>query len=514
MNRFVKYIVVFCCLLIAQVPVVVAGNESTAAYALSINDLPAPLPQGWDNRVVGAFLPSALRANGLPPAQKIKSSKKILTLNDSILIMLRDNPDIISANLQRINDKYSYAEKMQRYGWALDDLKLSVGKNSGENRTIGLTPSVSWRNQLGTAVTFNYSPRLVGGNNSSGSIELKQPLMRGLNMPHLDYLDAKDSLITNRITYRSNIEQVVNQVILAYVQQVQRKKDYANQLLNLQQQKQQLDQAKKKIKDHKLAPADIQQQQSSYLSSQVNVAKQKINLDNGKQDFFQLLGLSPIETANIDPKITTTAFTSEIPTEQAAIAYALKNSNSYKTALLLLRSKQRDILRDRDKLRWGLDLDLIHSFGNAGGNGSAGGSGSGSPDNIASLNLTIPMNTLTQRGDLISSRISYELEKLKLRGAKQGLVRAIHQDFQTLKNDKNQLVLDKKNADLKASILKNMQLKLHYGLTTSFEVVSLRQQLVLQQQAYVATQMQYFLDINKLHYDMGDELSLWNIKLR
>ena len=81
--------------------------------------------------------------------------------------------------------------------------------------------------------------------------------------------------------------------------------------------------------------------------------------------------------------------------------------------------------------------------------------------------------------------------------------------FFTLSNKK-----DKKNTDLKASILKNMQLKLHYGLSTSFEVVSLRQQWMLQQQAYVATQMQYFLDINKLHHDMGDELSLWGVKLR
>jgi len=234
------------------------------------------------------------------------------------------------------------------------------------------------------------------------------------------------------------------------------------------------------------------------------VAKQKISLANGKADFFKLLGLSPGETAAIDAKINTAALISHVPTEDNAIKLALLHNYSYQTQKLSMSGKQRDIMRKRDAMRLGLDLSYTHNFGHE----------QGVAANIATLSLSVPLDTLTQRNNLLTSRIEYEMEKLKLRDAKQSLVRAIREDYQALDNDKSQLLLDKKNTDLKAAILKDMQLKFKYGKTTSFEVVSLRQQWVLQQQSYVATQMQYFLDVNKLHHDMGDELSLWKIKLR
>jgi outer membrane protein len=508
MNSFLKYGVFLGCFISSLVFANVTTGQQRLQndYHLTTKDLPTPLPQGWDNRVAGVFFPAAISANGLPLPQKVPTAVKKLSLNDAIAIMLRDNPDVISANAQTLSDKYQYAINAQAYGMKLDDLGINLEKDSGTKRSLSFAPgaSLELNNQMGSNVKLSYTPALEHGGQSTGSFTIKQNLLKGAITNHLNYLDNEDSVKSNHIKYMSSVEQVVNQVILAYVQQAQRKVDYQNQVVNLQQQKQQLDQEKRRVKDGKVAPSDLRQQESSYLSSQVNVAKQKISLANGKADFFKLLGLSPGETAAIDAKINTAALISHVPTEDNAIKLALLHNYSYQTQKLSMSGKQRDIMRKRDAMRLGLDLSYTHNFGHE----------QGVAANIATLSLSVPLDTLTQRNNLLTSRIEYEMEKLKLRDAKQSLVRAIREDYQALDNDKSQLLLDKKNTDLKAAILKDMQLKFKYGKTTSFEVVSLRQQWVLQQQSYVATQMQYFLDVNKLHHDMGDELSLWKIKLR
>ena len=84
-------------------------------YELTPADIPKPLPQSWDNKQVGVYLPSALNPSGLPVPQHLKIPHKKLTLMDALTLVLRRNPDVMSAEMQRVSDKYAWEIACEKY---------------------------------------------------------------------------------------------------------------------------------------------------------------------------------------------------------------------------------------------------------------------------------------------------------------------------------------------------------------------------------------------------------------
>ena len=106
--------------------------RSTVSDGLTPTEIPAPLKQIWTNKLVGRYLPSAKTFNGLPPSHAAFHSQKLLTLEDAILLALRNNPDVISAQMTRVIDKYNFelAEEKLTPTFTLADFSATAQKGA------------------------------------------------------------------------------------------------------------------------------------------------------------------------------------------------------------------------------------------------------------------------------------------------------------------------------------------------------------------------------------------------
>jgi outer membrane protein TolC len=482
-------------------------------YELTATDIPKPLPQSWDNKQVGVYLPSALNPAGLPLPQRLEIPHKKLTLMDALALVLRRNPDVVSAEMQRVSDKYAWEIAREKYQPKLEGVNLTAHKDIGKKTNYSISPSVKWSNQLGTTVTFNYSPGLQSGQKAFGDVKITQPLLKGFNMPHLDYMVAQGNEEQARYNFKEAIHNVVVQVIQSYMQLLQNERNQLNQQASLKQQKMQLDQAKQRLDAGKISELDYKQQESSYLTSQMSLQQERVSVENNREDFLQMIGLPPdVKNIDIDLQWNVQNYFSSTPKEQESVEFALSHNVDYLLKKLSLRSDQRAVEKARDQLRWGLDFTYDHQIGSA--PIPLSGSGDTPTDSYAELTLDIPVDNLSDKSTLASARVSYEIDKLRFREKKQSLIRLIAKDFQKILSDTQELELARKNTELKKDILNKVEEEYGFGRTTSFEVASLRQQLIEQQQVYVASQMKYFLDRNQLFLDRGDLLSKWHLKLR
>ena len=514
-NKVKSIIAVFCRSKLLPFVLGVSLLQTTLAhrieYDLVPQDIPKPLSQGWDNRAVGVFLPSAINPHGLPKSQELIRPIKSLGLMAAILYALQHNVDAISAKMQRINDKYQFKVAVRGFYPSLNDMQFGLTKTSINGLTYqAFSPKVEWENVWGTDFNATVSPGL-GGQKTSGSISLKQPLLKGFNLPRLKLLDADDDRLSAQYVYQTAIEQVVMQVLQSYVQWGQNQVDYQNSDANMQEQKKDYERAKDKASDGLLAKNDLRQQESSLLTTKLSLQKQKVGLMNNKQDLLQLLGFSPVDTSKvtIDSKsIEKYIGAITVPLQDDSIQYALSHNPSYQQSLIKIRKDQRGIIRARDDLKSDLSFGYTHNFGLDKKLNPI------TPADSISLSLTVPINTLDAKSGLISDRIAYEIEKLQLRNSKQKLIRAIVKDTQTLNDDKQQLALNQQSEQLKKDLLTAAMVKLKYGKTTEFEVAELRQGYIAQQESTVAKRMQFFLDYNQLHLDRGDLLSLWHLTLQ
>ena len=215
-------------------------------YGLTSRDIPAPLPQSWDNREVGVFLPSAMSPDGLPRSQLLTKPIKSLDLMGAILYALKHNVDSVNAQMQRINDKYQYKVDVRDFSPSLDDLTLGVAEESGKDmRYTVMSPKVSWKNAWGTNFSADLTPG-ISGQKTSGSVSITQPLLKNFNIARLKLYDAESTRQAARYVYQSSIEQVVFQVIQSYVQWVQNQMDFSNSTANLHEQKTIYQNAKRK----------------------------------------------------------------------------------------------------------------------------------------------------------------------------------------------------------------------------------------------------------------------------
>ena len=117
-------------------------------YALNNNDVPAPLVQGWDNRVVGRYIPSALSRSGMPTPLLSKVPNRVISLQDAILLALRHNPSVLSAQMQRVFDKYNDQIMLDKLRYQWTGLTLSMNNTWQQGQSVtggvsGFAPSVT-----------------------------------------------------------------------------------------------------------------------------------------------------------------------------------------------------------------------------------------------------------------------------------------------------------------------------------------------------------------------------------
>lgn len=523
--------------------VVLPPPETTVPPIITspINETPKdPSVNFHQERFLGEYSNSTLPPPGETPAQIAAIPQpggtfrmsKYLTLQDAIYLALRTNPQVKINELDRINNKYAlelaYREFVPQYTFNLTDTYATGAKPS-----YLLTNGITILSPIGTVYSVQNQNNLTSPNTNSTTLSITQPLLKGFNIPILTYYDAIDQEALAKLTFETNAIAVVNAVISTFRSLVSGFNQLEAERRSVEEQEEQLQQYALQYKVGKLSRADYLQSQGTIESTKLTYVQEQNAVQQSYQAFLAALGLIPTANLMIDKRIDFINF--KVPQQDEAIAILMANNIQLQTDILNISIARRNIIRGENERRWELDVTATQNIvtnvnsgipvtstttvttpsgavipvTTAAGNGASLASG-----RSLQLSLTVPIDDVKSKADLIADRIAYESAKLTYQQDKANIIGTLISQLNTIKLDRQQIVLAQNTVNLQQLTLNATLLRKTYGKATMFEVTQNQTILLQDQLTLISQEITLQNDITQLSTILGTTLKDWDIALR
>lgn len=452
---------------------------------------------------------------------------KVLTLKEAILLSLRYNPDIQSAELQRVVDKFNLRVAQNQF-----ELQYALSATYGEahtrsngddsyTRNTTISPSVSLNGEYGTTyqvamdnpinnINHEYNPKL--------SLSVVQPLIQGFgkDVTLASLYDAEDTEKTNKLGFQSTIITTVNTVTTDYRGLIQAQQDLIIQEESLESLGKSLENDKAMIKAGRKARAEIYESQASYESQRVNVESSKQSVYNAKLQLMSDIGL---QLNAINFSVPNTLTTTRIKLDpQQCYKVALENNQQYVSDVIAINATRRSLLTARDQARTQLDLTLdAATGGGSGGDPNEGFRSLTNNKNTAlgyGFNLTVPIDNYTLMSAVLNAKIGLQQAEIALDSEKRTLQITIENDVYNVNSAYEQLQLAQTALEVQLKNLEMYTVQQRMGLISSFQFSTNETNVTTAKQQLLSSQITYLNYLTTLYQDMGTTLQQWDINLR
>ena len=465
----------------------------------------------------------------LPTSPKARPGKlQHLSLREAILLALRYNPNILNAELDRIIQRYRLRLANNEFelqyalaGTALVQKSRYQGVGNATTEQNLITPELSLKNRLGgeMALKMDNNVAAAGHYNPLLNLSFRQPLLRGFGraVNEAGLMDARDTEWLNKLNLKQAFMDQITQVITAYRALILSGN-------NLQNQKRQLDEAQKtyeinekKINAGQLEPtANIQQSyQIESLSLMVEQAENEFR--NTAQNLLLTIGLDPDMKLAVPSDVQLDK--TNLPDVNEAIAQALAHNVQYLALKTAVRANERAYEVAKNRQLWQLDFKANVQTGTITDvdDQSQGFRGIYNGRNInesAGLTLTIPMNDINRRSQLINAKVQLEKSRLNLIAGRRTLVTTIKNTINTIESQAKRYGLAKRQVKLASQSYALEKKKQRAGIASALDVNNTQNQLLLAQMGLINAKIAYLNEISSLQRIVGTTLTHWKIKLR
>jgi outer membrane protein TolC len=449
------------------------------------------------------------QAGAVIPAPKMThTAGQTLTLRDAIFLALRNNPDVESAELQRVNDKFSLLMAYNTFFPTYTLSSTATLPNEGKS-SYGTTAGFDWKSPLGTDVSASYTKDYTGGPGAT-TLTVTQPLLRGFGYKYntIAFQDSLDSELSAKLTYKDSIISTVVSVITAYRGLVSQYNQFEVKKKTFKQNEEQYKQNQLEVKAGKLSESSLLQKQAALETFRLSYVSAQNTVQTSYKALLTALGLSPTAKIKIDKHILLPK-NYHTPNLAKTIGEALQGNISYVKTVIGLRSTERALYQAKRNRWWQLSLQSTNTFGF---NGQSDTSGDTGPD--LEFTLTVPINDLASEQALVQAKISLINAKNQLITQKRKLISDVTQQLQSIENLVEQVKISKLQTSLQAKTVKNTQIKLKYGKSTMFELNSEQTNLLQAQINFIGAQINLLGAITGLNQTLGKTLDIWGIKLR
>lgn len=445
---------------------------------------------------------------------------KNLSLQDAIALALRNNPQIRSAELQRIVDRFSLEVARNQF-WPQYSFDTSATYSNGTKPFYSTNPKATLETPTGTTIGLGIADQVNDGRETAAFVEVRQPLLRGgPSVARLGYLTAYQQDIINCFNFKDTLTTTVTNVIQAYYKLVQ---DYNTQRVNqisLDEATKLLNATKSRIKAGKVAATEITQQQSQIATTKLALIRDCNQLAQDYRSLLLLLGLDPRSRLEVDRKIDISVC--PLPSVDEAIQIALCKNLDYQRSLVRLKQLELALVAAKDEQKWKLDVigraqqELIRNRNfatvninqlDAIGNDTPGG------DRTLILNLNIPIHDLTRKQILVRAKIALKQYQIAVESQKQQLTASVISALQSLQTQNCQIRLAQDAAKYSQQSLSYAQKKYFYGRTSMFEVTSLQKNLITQRIGLISEQISYLNNEAAFDKLLGTTLEKWRIEI-
>ncbi|KTC86864.1 TolC family protein [Legionella brunensis] len=464
----------------------------------------------------------------LPNAPDSRHKKpQHLTLREAILLALRYNPNIQNAELDRIIQRYqlrlAHNEFELQYalaGSAVAERTRFSNIGSTNNNSALATPEFNLKTKLGGQVSLNLDNNVSNYNSYTPVLNFSftQPLLRGFGKDANEsgLLNAIDNEWLNKLNLQQSVSDQVTQVIMAYRALILSGNNLENQRLQLKEARKTYEMNEKKIEAGQLEPTGNIQQSYQIESLSLMVEQAENDFNTAAQDLLQTIGLDPRMRLSVPSDVALDEII--IPDLKESIDIALNHNIQFLAQKMLLRADERAYKVAKNQQLWQLDVGANVQTGRVsdvdGNNGIRNIYNGQNVTESARVTLTIPINDISRRSQLINAKVALEKDRLNLIAAKRALETNITNIINNIKSLAKRYQLAQKQVKLAAQSYALEKKKLAAGIATALDVNNTQNQLIQAQAGLISAKIAYLNQLSALQRLLGTTLDHWQIQLR
>lgn len=453
---------------------------------------------------------------------------KQLTLREAILLALRYNPNIQSAELNRIIERYKLrlAQNEFELQYALAGTAMLTNANysgvgNGVTKSYLASPEFNYKTKFGTqaALKMDNNVRTDGNYNPLLGFTFKQPLLRGFGkgVNEANLLNAEDAEWLNKLNLQQAVIDQITQVITAYRSLVLSGNQLQTQRRQLQEAHESYEINKKKIAAGQLESTANVQQLYQIESLSLMVEQADNDFTNSAQNLLQTIGLDPDMHLSVPSDVRLD--TLQVPNLDSSIKTALHKNTQYLALKMAYRADKRAYTVAKNQQLWLLDLSANVQAGTVTGvdRMQAGQNNVYSGNNVtevAAVTLTIPLADINRRATLINAKVQMEKDRINLIAAKRALITTIKNTITTISSLAKRYELAQRQVTLAAQSYQLEKKKLEAGISSALDVNNTQNQWIQAQMGLISAKIAYLNQISALQRLLGSTLDDWHITLR
>jgi outer membrane protein TolC len=403
--------------------------------------------------IAGGWCTDAIAA----PPQILDENVSIpLSLEDAVLLGIRNNRGVQAAYLQRISQKFDlYASEGKFFP------KLTIVGSYTSNvadgiktKTKGLTATATMSLPTGAALTASSTSSSSNGSTSPSltMLTLTQPLLRngGIEANTASIRIARIDEQINQLNLRATISQTVVQIVYAYREllRAQEQKKIAEAALKRSRELYEVNRAL--ISAGRMAEVEIIQTEADVANQEVALEEANNQIDASRLALLNLLALEP-STAVVASGLEISAAKGQDVAH--VLAVALENQPDYLTSLLSIERAKINLDYAKNQRLW--DVSVVAGQNQAQGDGTAISSpgvgavlAPGSTSSYAGVQIAVPIGDRSLEQAVVNGSVEWKNQNLRTQDIRQVLEQRIRDAVRNVQTRWRQFELSKKAREL------------------------------------------------------------------
>ena len=441
--------------------------------------------------------PAQAPATGTAPALA-------LTLKQTIRLALDNNRTLVSARRRRETDKLSLEVAEDRYRPRARIGASTRTNNRGES-TAELSIGPSLRVPSGGELRLGWDTPLAGSDARAGTWTLgfSQPLLRGFG-PDIDTAPLRTARLReqrNRLAYRDTVARTVESVIGAFRSASRAHRAIAISAESLARAKKQLKVNRALIEGGRMAAREIIQTEAEVANRELALIESENRRSIANAALVSILDID--DTTQIRPVEQTVSIEALSPNVDKSIKTALGRRSDHLGALMDVEVAELELRKAKNERLWDLSLDASVSRGG----------GDEGRDYAVGLGLSIPLGDRSSELGELSARNGLRDAEIGLVELKQSIRIEVRQAVHEVAVGVRRIELARTSRELAEETLEIEQSKLAQGLTSTFRLTAVEDDLVRAQNAELDASIAYLNALTALDATLGTTLRTWGIDI-
>lgn len=435
----------------------------------------------------------------LPAPAMTHTIGTMMTMQEAVLLALRNNPNIISSELDRVTQKYALVVAKNAY-----QPQFTLGgqftADSGSKATATVSPIAASINQsaLGVTGSVNYDP-----SNGTMNLDLKKQLWAGNSYTaNMDPLwTAEEQYALNKLSYQDSIVSIIHQTTDAYRQLVSSKLTLEIDKLSLNSYLEQLKDAKLKLKLGRGTQYDVNQSKLDIAQSKSTIVTDEQNIETDRNNLNEILGLEPNVAIKINDNIPLPPI--HLGSLAEAENKALARSTNYYQAKITLKEDKRQLIIAKNANKPTLTYETT---------GTLGGNTPG-PHLTNTLTWGIPIDNVQNKMAILQARVAVIKAQQNLNTVRNQVISQTRLDYNALKNAIVSWHLANQTVALNEETIKQQTALYQAGRLNLFDLSNAKQSLTSNKNNLLSAKDSLWSDLEAFRTDTGTVLSSWGISL-